>query len=786
MKSIKRKQKRAVENKMGAMLGEFASILGDFLGGVMSAQKSDKIQQKKTSEQTSLEISKEISFKDLAILAGRRNNITDFTIKVFKNVNFNGATFESGSNLHRAYVNRNSSAYIKNVDPKKYVSPKTSADIFFAVVNSVVLNKFNSIINNNITVESIKSFIENKKNIKSPSSEYNELYDTLWEKYDKLNGHVLPLLNILIMCACVFNYKDTNGNQISQKIKQTYALQILNKDMKNTDILHVLLGGTVLAGLTNSELEFNLYNFGFQVINNYIDFILTHPKESPIIKFGDDATEYNTPFFGRKDELNQIKEYFDQGAHIVIISNSTGGVGKTALAEKFVSTSTNYKIKSKVFMRFNDYNQLVDPQCTTRWLAINNRLNIQFSVDTQNRINQLVSYQKMHGVSEPEANDSAITGILKEWDEKAILIIDNANNFDTGLLHDLNKILPNVKIIITTRQQNIKESNGVKILNLSDLDYENNYKVFCNYYTDKGIASSNEPYIKQIIDIFKNNTTAIISVAKHLKARNISVEKFNAIRENLLSYSNNGDNVIKDEAHKSHIIAKELADLFRITELDNTTYFEVFDRMRPILSIMMLVQQEQIIVKDLANMLSMEDNEINTTLTEMSDYGFIETSSFNIQDDTIICMHPIIALAFELYRDRNDKPLEISPETRACVAHHFLSQWSTLPDDLDTILRILSLTEKIEEDIPLPFPNSLTVSKNSTTLLDKDIDTSNIIYCYDDNNIQYKFKFIKSSNNSIILKPLNKIQDMDENSYLICNYDSSNRSISFQQPYITN
>lgn len=754
--------------------------------------------------------SEEISFNDLGYLTNiNPKKFAQSVSNCVKNKQGTSNLFRyydefttSQDDIHRAYVSKNQNSFTKG--KKHYYKPAKAAYFFMAVINCVSSNWFERIFHiedntdllyeYNLNTKKIKEFIEIKQRFcNDEDSNYSKLYATLLSifndnaKKSKVNDQ--DLLNIFIMCACIFNYITPDNNPINVEVNSTFAYQILttkNKDADN-EILPYLLEGTNFETLTNTNenFSFNLYDVGFNVIKNYIDFILTHHKESPIIKFGDDATKYNTPFFGRKDELNQIKEYFDHGAHIVIISNSTGGVGKTALAEKFVSTSTNYKIKSKVFMRFNDYNQLVDPQCTTRWLAINNRLNIQFSVDTQNRINQLVSYQKMHGVSEPEANDSAITGILKEWDEKAILIIDNANNFDTGLLHDLNKILPNVKIIITTRQQNIKESNGVKILNLSDLDYENNYKVFCNYYTDKGIASSNEPYIKQIIDIFKNNTTAIISVAKHLKANNIKVENFNAIREKLLSYSDNGDNVIKDGAQKSRIIARDLANLFRITELDYSTNCDVFDRMRPILSIMMLVQQEQIIVKDLANMLP-KNNNINNILSEMSVYGFIETSSSDIQDDTIIRMHPIIALAFELYRDRNDKPLEISPETRTCVAHHFLTKWKTLPDDLDTILRILSLAEEIEEDITLPFPNSLTVSKNSTTLLDKDIDTSNIIYCYDDNNIQYKFKFIKYSNNSIILKPLDKIQDMDENSYLICNYDSSNRSISFQQPCITN
>ena len=212
-------------------------------------------------------------------------------------------------------------------------------------------------------------------------------------------------------------------------------------------------------------------------------------------------------FVGREDELASIREKFEDGDKLVVLTG-LGGMGKTELAVKFGRDYAG----TVYFSRFDT--------SFTKTLA-NMALGIRPALSDEE-------------LGQPEEVLCAmVQELLSKADKNDLLIIDNADS-DTGSLADLQKDagykalmhLP-LKILLTTRSETPR---AVKIKAMGE---EPLFEIFENHGAD---VDNNEK--RSLIEAVKGHTLTIDLIARTLADNWVPVsteDMLNAIENNTLS-----------------------------------------------------------------------------------------------------------------------------------------------------------------------------------------------------------------------------------------------------------
>lgn len=302
-------------------------------------------------------------------------------------------------------------------------------------------------------------------------------------------------------------------------------------------------------------------------------------------------------FIGRTHELQRIHEILHEQKRNIVFLHGIGGIGKTELAKKYVSTYQGY------------YNQ---------------RHLVFFSQSLQHMISSLefenINISK-EGLSEEEYYYKKYQLLLKS-DSNTILVIDNFNGQYDSRYADL-EALP-CKFIFTTRS----EIEYAPCVNVSPIDESGMIQLF-SYHYGMPILQGNKDVVEEMIALVSRHTLTVELIAKTMKMGRISPAK---MLETLKTDPKNVTqriNIIKDRSSHYDTIYRYLLSLFDLSQLERV-HLEI-------LSVLSLMPSSGVQYETLLRYTQKEDyNEINDLV--MSGW---------IQDDRermTFSLHPLIEL----------------------------------------------------------------------------------------------------------------------------------------------
>lgn len=333
-------------------------------------------------------------------------------------------------------------------------------------------------------------------------------------------------------------------------------------------------------------------------------------------------------FEGREEELSFIQRSYESGTRVVVLWG-IGGIGKTALARKFISGS-QYSCPQEVFFRDDENQQVTFSQLL---------LKINYSSDILEKY-VLYKTNKLE-----EQAEKVLTDYLKGLDDKTILFVDNLNVLTNEIITQvLNNT--NCKILMTTRQFIVTNQKDIAEYEVKQLSEDVAGRIFQKIYGNFENGEK-ELFKTAVYDDFLGNTSAIILVGKMLKTQDLDLKSYT---ENKLKSLN--DNIFTGEIHEKErpydTIARNLCEFLNITQaLINSNENE-----KNILSVMMLLEQFGIQEQYLCEKLNLKNKNELITLERKGLIRRETATNGNVK----ITMHPMIALTLELYGINSKNP----------------------------------------------------------------------------------------------------------------------------------
>lgn len=326
-------------------------------------------------------------------------------------------------------------------------------------------------------------------------------------------------------------------------------------------------------------------------------------------------------FEGREEDLSFIEKSYESGTRIIVLWG-IGGIGKTTLARQFIVNS-KYSCPQEVFFGDEENQEVTFSDLL---------LKLNYSAET---LKKYVFYKTNKFEAQAE---SVFIDYIRSLDSNTILFIDNINVLTNELINKLIKNT-NCKILITARQFNNTKQIGAVDYEVKQLNEEIAGRIFQKIY---GNFESNEKdlFESDVYGDFLGNTNAIILVGKMLKTQGLDLNNYVTNKRKHLN-----DNLFTGEIHEKErpydTIARNLCEFLNITQaLINNNEDEM-----NILRVMMLIEQLGIREQYLCNALHLKNR---NELIRLECKGLIRCET-DLNSNGIITMHPMIALALELY-----------------------------------------------------------------------------------------------------------------------------------------
>ncbi len=333
-------------------------------------------------------------------------------------------------------------------------------------------------------------------------------------------------------------------------------------------------------------------------------------------------------FEGREEDLAFIEKSYESGTRIIVLWG-IGGIGKTTLARQFIVNS-KYSCPQEVFFGDEENQEVTFSDLL---------LKLNYSAET---LKKYIFYKTNKFEAQAE---SVFTDYIKSLDSNTILFIDNINVLTNELINKLIKNT-NCKILITARQFNNTKQIGAVDYEVKQLNEEIAGRIFQKIY---GNFENNEKdlFESDVYGDFLGNTNAIILVGKMLKTQGLDLNNYVTNKRKYLN-----DNIFTGEIHEKErpydTIARNLCEFLNITQaLINNNEDEM-----NILRVMMLIEQLGIREQYLCNALHLKNR---NELIRLESKGLIRSET-DLNGNDIITMHPMIALALELYGIKCNEP----------------------------------------------------------------------------------------------------------------------------------
>lgn len=245
-------------------------------------------------------------------------------------------------------------------------------------------------------------------------------------------------------------------------------------------------------------------------------------------------------FVGRTRELREIDEMLSQINYVYL--SGVGGIGKSELSKKYAE---EYRDKYDII-------QLVSYDTDLRrTIAMNMRFR---------NLDEREYGEKFGGETEQYLYRDKLE-LLKQHDERTLLIVDNYNENDDD--HFQNVIEGSYKVIFTTRSKH--EQNEYQVDNVGE---ENLFRLFEQYYFPRVIHEEEQIDIKNLIDFVDGHTLVVELIAKTLKTnRKSPKELYDLMRKDLKESSQEKISLTKDDKLNEDILYNHISNLLDCSEI---------------------------------------------------------------------------------------------------------------------------------------------------------------------------------------------------------------------------
>lgn len=328
----------------------------------------------------------------------------------------------------------------------------------------------------------------------------------------------------------------------------------------------------------------------------------------------DDANDIKPDplFTGRKDELKEIKQAFENGAQIVVLSGM-GGIGKTRLANQFAVDANTDK--------------------TARCLQI---VHVQEMLTETNGLRLLVSQTRFvdefrdshQKLSEKELFDAKLEA-LKDVPEYCLLVLDNFNLASEDALYEMVNQLK-CRLLVTTRapidpDKRQKSVVKIKVGNLAKTDALEMFR------GNSGRDVSDEQF-ESVWTAVKGHTITLCIMASILKKhRGKTVEELvEKINNSALTEIDETIKFSHNESSETKDMLGHLKALFDVSTLS--------DECKDVLRNMSMLSDGAISIADLQSYMGLKND---NSIVSLIDEGWLEERL--LDDGAYVYLHPVIS-----------------------------------------------------------------------------------------------------------------------------------------------
>lgn len=202
-------------------------------------------------------------------------------------------------------------------------------------------------------------------------------------------------------------------------------------------------------------------------------------------------------FFGRQNEIEDIKDLLYEGNNLLVLYNDEDGIGTTSVASSYYHSYHNeYKNIAWVHCRKN---------ISTAILSLSKSLGIEFD--------ERMSEQKRF---------KCTLKTMSSLESPSLLIIDDVNDYE-DFKNNYNKLktCSNLHILITTHNKKFKVAKSYKI---KELNEDQALALFKEYYPMH--KETEDALFKEIYRAVRGNTLVIVILAKQLYMLNQVTDKY--------------------------------------------------------------------------------------------------------------------------------------------------------------------------------------------------------------------------------------------------------------------
>ena len=390
----------------------------------------------------------------------------------------------------------------------------------------------------------------------------------------------------------------------------------------NKDILVKLYGEAGADRIIGSPA----INFSSNLKDQIIEKVVSELDDKGILKLQNkkeivyklESTPSVTPkpiFCGREEELNRIKELFDNGDRIIFLQG-IGGIGKTEIAKQYAKRNKH------------DFDTIIYATYTSSVVEL---------VSSQNYFKLNPNFPRL--IMKDGSQESDIDYFKRKLEEiknfateRTLIIIDNFDVMDDEYFKLL--VDGRYKLIITTRCDYSRFYPAIKIEPLNNIEQLKN--VFIENYQGY-IVEPDDPDLEELINLVNRHTYTIELIAQHME------NSCQTVKEMIDVLKSRGivslDEKVRSTSDDTQVAYENLLKMFKV--------FDLSDDDKYILKILSLMPLGGVGVKDLKNWLGTDG---------LKTVKHLENRSWVTNTSNGIALHPIIrqVVRHELKVNEND------------------------------------------------------------------------------------------------------------------------------------